>query len=210
MVSRAKQFDFTGFTGLVACGGKSSRMGRDKSLLIYQEKPEVFRLYHLLEKHCKQVFVSCNGTQSAAMFDHCKTLTDLPGLTACGPMAGLLTAYHYIPGHHFIFIGCDYPYLHQAELERFTSFVSIENSPAAFYNVHENLYEPLLAYYPATACNRLTEMYNSNQFSLQQFLQENEARKYVPADEKCMTSADSHADYLKAKMYLTTAETIKK
>ena len=204
MLCSVKKNDVTGITGLVACGGKSSRMGRDKSLLVYRQQPEVSRLYQMLEKHCNQVFVSCNEEQVAAFADRYETLPDLPYLSGCGPMAGLLTAYNNLPGHNFLFIGCDYPYLHPDELERFITFVSPENSPAAFYNVNENMYEPLLAYYPAEACNRITEMHKCNQLSLQYFLVENNARKYLPADEICITSADTYADYMKAKMYFAT------
>lgn len=181
-------------------------MGQDKSMLIYQKKPEVFRLYDMLEKHCTQVFISCNNKQAAAIRAEYNTLTDLPELSQCGPMGGLLTAYNCLPGNNFIFIGCDYPYLHPEELERFITFISTENSPAAFYHINKNLYEPLLAYYPAHAGNRLTEMHNSNQLSLQHFLQENQARKYLPIDENCMTGADTNTDYLKAKMYFASSD----
>ena len=91
-------------------------------------------------------------------------------------------------------------------LERFITFISTDDSPAAFYHINNNLYEPLLAYYPAEAGNRLTEMRNSNLLSLQHFLQENQARKYLPIDENCMTGADTYDDYLKAKMYFASSD----
>lgn len=190
-----------GLTGLVACGGQSSRMGQDKYLLVYRQKPEVFRLYEMLEKICKQVFISCNQEQAAGISNGFNTLTDLPAYSGCGPLSALITAYNAFPRHHFLLIGCDYPYLHAREMERFITFVSAENSPAAFYNASENLYEPLLAYYPAQAGNRLTEMYRSNQWSLQQYLQDSQARKYLPLDARCMISVDTYASFEKAKRY---------
>lgn len=188
-------------TGLVACGGKSSRMGQDKFMLVYREKPEVFRLYDMLEKHCKQVFISCNNRQASGFSKDVNILTDLPAFTDWGPVSALLTAFNTLPGNHFLLTGCDYPFLHAAELERFITFISMENSPAAFYNTNENLYEPLLAYYPDNACLRLTEMHRSNQWSLQQYLQDCQARKYLPLDARCMTSVDTYTSYEFAKRY---------
>ena len=92
-------------------------------------------------------------------------------------------------------IGCDYPYLNKNELDNFISTCKKETT-AAFFNQQENLYEPLLAYYPSTTFNKLKEMHAGQQYSLQYFLRMINAEKYYPADERSITSIDTYEDHI--------------
>ena len=47
------------------CGGKSSRMGTDKSRIIYHEKEQQYHVYEMLQLICEDVFISCNKEQQA-------------------------------------------------------------------------------------------------------------------------------------------------
>lgn len=44
--------------GLVLAGGKSNRMGKDKSRLHYHGQPHALFLYKLLSKFCEKTFLS--------------------------------------------------------------------------------------------------------------------------------------------------------
>ncbi|MCL4693819.1 MAG: NTP transferase domain-containing protein, partial [Candidatus Hydrogenedentes bacterium] len=52
--------------GLVLAGGKSTRMGQDKSALRYYDKPQVAHCLEMLGQFCKRVYVSCRADQEAA------------------------------------------------------------------------------------------------------------------------------------------------
>src|SRR4051812_45814849 len=73
--------------GLVACGGSSSRMGTDKSMLIYNTKPQRYHVYEMLQPFCEKVFISCKKEQSATVADGYDILTDDPVYNNIGPMA---------------------------------------------------------------------------------------------------------------------------
>jgi len=193
-----------GLIGLIACGGNSSRMGMDKSMLIYQHKPEVYRLYELLEIFCETVLISCNANQAAGIDSSYNCCPDLDCYANNGPIAGLLSAFTNVPGNNILLIGCDYPFLDADCLQGFAAFIQHENKPAAFYNEKEQLFEPLLAFYPFHECKQLKERYHTNQLSLQHYLKSANARKYIPANEKCMTSIDTYSDYINTKMYFET------
>ena len=49
--------------GLIMCGGKSSRMGTDKSRIVYQQKEQQYHVYQMLQTFCEKVFISCNAEQ---------------------------------------------------------------------------------------------------------------------------------------------------
>jgi len=183
--------------GLVVCGGNSSRMGRDKSLLEYYGKPQRYHVYDMLLPFCEKVFISCNPEQANTMAEAYPYIQDLPQYNNTGPIAALLTAAEQFPKNNFLFIGCDYPYLTNEDLVHFFSLCK-EEKPLSFYNADENMYEPLLAYYPHSSFGELKERYKTKQYSLQHFLQESKADKFYPANKKAMCSIDTEEAFIKA------------
>jgi molybdopterin-guanine dinucleotide biosynthesis protein A len=195
MITKVNFFPHT--YGLVVCGGNSSRMGRDKSLLRYHDKPQRYHVYDMLLPFCEKVFISCNAEQANAMARGYPFIQDLPQYNNTGPMAALLTAAEQFPKTNFLFIGCDYPFLTNEDLVHFFSFYK-EEKPLSFYNADENMYEPLLAYYPHSSFSELKKRYEAKQYSLQHFLQESKADKFYPVNKKTMSSIDTEEAFIKA------------
>jgi molybdopterin-guanine dinucleotide biosynthesis protein A len=185
--------------GLVICGGQSTRMGTDKSLIEYHGKPQRYYAYEMLEWVCDKVFISCNNAQKESVREPYKMLPDLPQYEKIGPMAGLLTAFNYYPDHDFLVVGCDYPYITTKDLKEFVKSVNHEEIASAFYNQEHGKYEPLLAWYSQKSKNEILRMYDKSEFSLQHFLTENRAGKYQPARPKNLVSVDTPEDYQIAK-----------
>lgn len=185
--------------GLVICGGKSTRMGTDKSLIDYHGKAQRYYVYEMLEWICDKVFISCNSTQKESITDPYKMLADLPQYENIGPMAGLLTAFNYYPDRDFLIVGCDYPFITTKDLKEFVKSVNHEKIASAFYNQDQALYEPLLAWYSHKSKNEIQRMYGNEEFSLQRFLRENEAGKYEPVRPKNLVSVDTPEDCKIAK-----------
>jgi len=191
--------------GLIVCGGKSLRMGTDKSMLIYQQEPQRYHLYKMLTPICEQVFISCNAMQLNEMDDGYNTLVDLPAYENTGPMAALLTAFTYYPNNDLLVIGCDYPFLSGNDLHAFLQHCKA-GAPAAFYHDKADLYEPLIAYYPCSSMSALLEMHMNGQYSLQQFLKNNNALKYFPENKKSIIGINTIEDYYKTKELISLHE----
>lgn len=192
-----KKLKLAALYGLVVCGGRSSRMYTDKSMLTYYEKPQRYHVYEMLQPICEKVFISCNNEQANFIEAGYKFLPDNAAYQNIGPMAALLTAFDQFPGKDILFIGCDYPFLTAADLQDFSA--SYKNGqPAAFYNEQEDLYEPLLACYPVQAVDTLKKMHVDGQYSLQQFLKNNHAIKYYPKQVISIQSIDTRESFLHA------------
>ena len=185
--------------GLVVCGGKSTRMGTDKSLINYHGKPQRYYVYEMLEWVCDKVFISCNRSQATSIIAPYQILADLPDLGHVGPMAALLTAFSAYPDKDFLVVGCDYPFVTTKDLKEFEKALDREQIASAFYNGEHEVYEPLLAYYSERSGTGIFRMYNDNQYSLQHFLKENNAEKYNPARPKHVVSIDTPEDFEHAK-----------
>lgn len=184
--------------GLVVCGGNSSRMGTDKSMLQYYQKPQRYHVYEMLQHFCEQVFISCNAEQANTIKDGYLFLTDNPLYNNIGPMAALLTALTNFPEKNILFIGCDYPFITANELQQFAAVYNASDNALAFYNDAEDVYEPLLAWYPASSFEKLKEMFKMKQYSLQHFLKENKASKFYPENKISMISIDTNSAFIKA------------
>lgn len=183
--------------GLAVCGGKSSRMGVDKSTLEYFGKPQCYHVYDSLLPFCEKAFISCNRLQSDTIKPGYTFITDLPQYEYIGPMAAVLSAFTEFPDKNVLLVGCDYPFLTIDELQQFSTYCKNGN-PVGFYNAVAELYEPLLAFYPYHSFTGLKKMFDEKKYALQHYLKKSDAAKYLPLNKKSMQSIDTEADFIKA------------
>lgn len=193
----ANKYLFPETYGLVLCGGKSSRMGTDKSMLQYYDKPQRYHVYDMLQPCCEKVFISCDPEQLKNMDAGYQVIADETKFSNMGPMGALLTAFTQFPGKNILLTGCDYPFLKAGELEIFSA--CCKGVPASFYNQEADIYESMLAWYPHSCFGDLKQMFEANQFSLQQLLRKYHALKYLPADAGCIQSIDTIEAYAEAR-----------
>lgn len=184
---QSRQIPYT--IGLVLCGGQSNRMGTDKSMLQYYNKPQRYHVYDMLLPFCEKVFIACSSEQAKSIDAGYNLIEDAPTYNNIGPMAALLSAFTLHPKKNLLLIGCDYPFLKTGELERLSLLCT--NAPASFYNQEGVIYESMLAWYPYTCFDELKRMFEAKQFSLQQLLKNHDAIKYIPTDTNCIKSIDT-------------------
>ena len=187
---------------LVLCGGQSTRMGTDKSLLQYYDKPQRYYIFHLLQPLCEKVFIACNKQQLKTIDAGYNFIQDDENFGDIGPMNGLLTAFTKYPQKNILLIGCDYPFLTTTELKQFSN--NCKEVPVAFYNKLDEVYEPMLAWYPCRFFEVLQNMYAAKQFSLQQLLIQSNAIKYLPINTNSIKSIDTHEAFTQTVNRLNT------
>ncbi|WP_031526794.1 molybdenum cofactor guanylyltransferase [Dyadobacter crusticola] len=186
--------DRTDLIGIVVCGGESSRMRKDKSMLTYHQKPQSEHVGDLLDQFCKKVVISCNSRQFESFETQYEKLSDLPEYANSGPIAALMTVYSTFPNKDFLFIGCDYPLLSTEDISGFLSSIQESATAAAFFNAYGK-YEPLLAWYSRNLSQLIKEHYQVNDLSLQSLLRKVDAQKFIPKSETAMKSVDTLEDF---------------
>jgi len=182
-------------TGIVVCGGKSSRMGTDKSMLQYYNDPQRYHIAQLIQPFCAEVYISLNKNQVEVKDDKYKIIRDKDEFNDLGPMTALLSSYDHLPDKNLLFIGCDYPLLTQNELSLFVRSINETTKAKVFFNETENLYEPLLAYYATSFKDLLTQHFLNGNNSLQQLLHRSDAGKYLPQDKNVLKSVDDRKTF---------------
>lgn len=180
--------------GLVACGGNSRRMGTDKSLLTYRDKPQRYFLYDILSELCSSVYLSCNREQSKYVPEGYRYITDHPDFADAGPLTATLSAFRELPGRDLLLIACDYPLLNKEEIRRFVDFVAGKNKPAAFYSLVDQVFVPVLGYYPAGTEAWMLKVKTDPYYSLKKLLAEVPSLRYVPSDPQVLLSAETPDD----------------
>ncbi|MBK9478844.1 MAG: molybdenum cofactor guanylyltransferase [Bacteroidetes bacterium] len=185
--------------GIVALGGKSERMGTDKSMLQYHGKAQWLHVFNLLSKLCDTVVVSCNRTQMSNFPKEITVLIDAPEFENYGPIAALLTAAKKYPEASYLLVGCDYPFLMLDDLKLLLHNRNESVNGIAFYNEAAKLYEPLLAIYEQPILYKLSANFETGKVALQHFLSEISALKIIPKNKDTIRSIDTKNDLLSAK-----------
>jgi molybdopterin-guanine dinucleotide biosynthesis protein A len=180
--------------GLVICGGESSRMGSDKSLLEYRGKPQRDHVYEMLEPFCEKVFISCNKNQVGTM-GHFPAIVDAEPYEGIGPMAALLSAFLQHPHADFLCLACDYPFLDSKDIAHLLKARDSKHSAFTFFNPQSGFAEPLLGIYPADIYPSLLDEFKHGNYSLQQFLKKSSVKQVIPTFPENIFSADIPAAY---------------
>ena len=132
--------------GLVLAGGKSSRMGSDKALLIQDGKTQLSRAVALLAEHVERVFVSTRADQ-AGDAERSKFEQIVDRHEDMGPVAGILSAMESNRQVSWLVLACDLPNIDDATISLLVEQCSADHPVTAFESVHDGLPEPLCAIY---------------------------------------------------------------
>lgn len=182
------------FTGLVLIGGKSSRMGTDKSRLIMDKK----YLYQIaadkLIPYCHRVFLSVNNQQAASQrFDYPVILDNYP---ESGPVGAILSCFENV--HPSILVlAADMVSITSDDI---TALMDIhtndKNNCTMFYNDRTNHYEPLLSLWEKTMYSELKKYFDEGGRSLQKFLNQQSINLYYIKDYAHFKNVNTPEDWL--------------
>ena len=87
------------------CGGKSSRMGKDKYALLYNDLPLYKPSLTTLERYCTQIFVSTNI--NFPEFEKYTIVEDL--VKEIGPLGGIYSCLKNSKSKYNLVLACDMP-----------------------------------------------------------------------------------------------------
>lgn len=128
--------------GLILAGGKSIRMGVDKSLIDWNGKEQRYYMADLLTKFCNDVFISCREEQKDEITENYKTITDT--FTGLGPYGAILSAFREQPDCAWVVIACDIPLLDFNTLKYLTDNRNTSAIATAFESPYDGFPEALI------------------------------------------------------------------
>ncbi|RYF63544.1 MAG: molybdenum cofactor guanylyltransferase [Cytophagaceae bacterium] len=153
--------------GLVLMGGQSTRMGRDKSALVYHDKPQREHLTDLLSPLCQRVYWSVNERQFAELSYSGKLLDNY---SESGPLGGLLSAFDTYPDVAWLVVPCDLPNLDSGTLQTLQANRNTSTLATAFWDADRSGAEPLVSLWEPSAGPLLRTWFQSGNRSPRRFL----------------------------------------
>ena len=153
------------FIGLVLCGGRSTRMGRDKGLINSGETTWAGQQSHKLRTLGMLTYISVNESQLASyekIFPSDCLIHDQPFANINGPLRGLLSAHRAFPEKHILCVPCDMPDLSEKFLSELIN-VFTRNYPAyqLFIPLVNGQIQPLCGIYTQESLSYFTEQYEA-------------------------------------------------
>ena len=143
---------------IILCGGKSSRMGRDKGSMIIQDKPMIKHILSTLNHQINEAIIVLNEQARIDRYgefinpqDYTYTITFVEDkIKDKGPMPGIMTGLSYINSDYALILPCDSPYVSKNYIQ--TIFSEINNDYQAivpYHNTEDKLRtsEPLHSIY---------------------------------------------------------------
>jgi len=126
--------------GLVLIGGKSSRMGEDKTKIQYHDLPQYKHAYLLLENICRKTYLS--GNESTEYTDDELVIRDT--FTGLGPFGGILSAFRENPNRALLTIPTDTPLIDRELLDFLIAHRNPQKMATCFHNPETGFPEPLI------------------------------------------------------------------
>ena len=114
----------TQIEGVILAGGKSSRMGQNKSLVLFDEKPLILHVFNRMKKQVKKL--SVNSNEILKIFPKSIQFSDIfPG--QLGPLSGIYSGLIQSECDWVQFCPNDAPYVPQDLVEKLSRFVKEKN-----------------------------------------------------------------------------------
>jgi len=128
--------------GLVLAGGKSTRMGEDKSELCWHNKAQKYHVADLLAKYCNDVYISCQAGNIHSIDSNYKVLEDQ--FLDLGPFGAILTGFRTDPNAAWLVVACDLPLVDSNAIETLIKNRDSSRIATCYFNSETNFPDPLL------------------------------------------------------------------
>lgn len=193
--------------GLVLAGGRSRRMGRDKSTIAYRGKPQVEVAFDLLSSVCQRVFISNRADQEQTPGHEGKPqLHDR--YDNLGPMGGLLTAFDAHPDRAWLVVACDLPFLDRATLDFLIHHRNPTRNATAFRGQYEGLPEPMCAIYEPAMRKQLQQFLEAGITCPRKALIRSDALLFDLPNPQILENANSPEDLENARAAVAAGSTV--
>ena len=179
---------------IILCGGKSSRMGRDKGSMIIQDKPMIKHILSTLNHQINEAIIVLNEQSRIDKYrefinpqDYTYTITFAEDkIKNKGPMPGIMTGLSYISSDYALILPCDSPYVSRNYIN--TIFSEIDNEYQAIVPYHDaqnklKTSEPLHSVYNKNTIPVIEELVNQDVLHIKGLISKLDT-KFVLIDNK--------------------------
>jgi len=151
-------------TGIILAGGKSSRMGTEKGLILYKNKPFVEHIIEAMNPLVDNIIIISNNKAYESFGFKC--YEDL--IKNTGPLAGIYTGLNYSKTDHNLIVSCDIPLVNAVVLQKLIDQKNDASEVIQLQSQGKNM--PLIALYKKSCEVIFMEELHQNQKKVQKAL----------------------------------------
>ncbi|GAC1594304.1 MAG: hypothetical protein NVS3B19_16720 [Ginsengibacter sp.] len=183
---------------LILAGGKSTRLGKDKSLLQWYDKEQVYYQFDLLKKYCSSVFVS------KAIFDESIRLPQiLDSFNVKGPYAGILSALKFDNKCAWLVVACDLPLFNEEDIQKLIKARDSNKIATAFTSPRDSTPEPLAAIWEPKSFDILKTFLSNGYSCPRKVLMLNDIKLIEPDNTESLLNVNRQEDVDRVELILT-------
>jgi molybdopterin-guanine dinucleotide biosynthesis protein A len=186
---------------VIFAGGRSSRMGEDKSLLPFGNSPTLteFQL-NRLKKIFKNVYISC---KDRSKFDfQCDFIEDIKTSSIYAPTAGFIAIFEYLQCERFFALSVDTPFIAQCEIEQLIK-ADRSDSEATIAKTSSGM-QPMCGIYHRSLMEKFQQMFQEENHKLGYLLKNSKTVFVDFENEKPFLNLNYPHEYQEALTHLST------
>jgi molybdenum cofactor guanylyltransferase len=185
--------------GLILAGGKSERMGHDKTAMQWHGKEQRYYMADLVQRFCSEVFISCRPGQREQVDERYQVLED--SFTGLGPYGAILSAFRHDPDAAWLVLATDLPLLDEHTLAQ----LHTNRRPAAMATTFEGndaLPEPLITIWEPKSYPLLLANLAEGLSCPRKLLINNDTHMIKPGNRQALMNVNTPEQALEAKAIL--------
>lgn len=178
---------------LILAGGRSVRMGEDKSKIEYHGIPQWKYLSMCFEDLDIPVNISCREDQQSEFTREGVNLI-IDRVSDVGPIGGLMSAFMKDSSKAYLTVACDLPYVNSKFLFELISQRDTSCLATAFSNSEKGWPEPLISIWEPRSFLRIMQFVGVGNTCPRKVLMNSPIKLIEPSDQKFLINANSPED----------------
>jgi molybdenum cofactor guanylyltransferase len=179
---------------LVLAGGKSERMGTDKTLLSYHSAPQWLHLAQLAKSLDLDVYMSCREDQ-AGLYNEYPVIVDR--IVGIGPIGAILSAFLSDPNSAWLVMATDMPNINSNRIQELLTLRDCTKIATTYVQVETQLAEPLFSVYEPRAYPLLLAHLSDGRSCPRQFLKRDDVCKIPTTNAEDFTNVNTPEEFEK-------------
>ncbi len=177
-------------TAVILCGGKSSRMGFDKSLIKVGDSYLIDVIGGKLEQIFDNILLVTNDLEKTSCMKYRGVLDLMPGM---GPAGGIYTALKASDSEYVYVTACDMPFTDLGHIREMIGIIE-EEAPEAVISRSSGFLEPLNAFYSVGMAAAFEEELRGGKLRISDVLDRSRVHYVDCADEEMFANLNYQTD----------------
>jgi len=182
-------------TAIILAGGKSSRMGEDKALILVQGVPLLQMIYKIAEDCAATVYVVTpwQDRYQHILPPNCQFIKEAP--LSNGPLVGFAQGLAQVQTDWVLLLACDLPNLRVEVLQEWANQLDdVTTEAIAALAHHIKGWEPLCGFYRRSCLPNLNEYINQGGRSFQQWLNQHSVQVLPVTEPEMLFNCNTPED----------------